>query len=306
MSTKPAAPGTDVDPLPSRPGGEWLAAAAPGLFVLLWSTGFIGAKLGLPYAEPLTFLTLRFVLVLALLLPAALWLKSRWPRTAVQATRIAIAGILVHAGYLGGVFSAIHHGLSAGFAALIVGLQPLVTAVAAPRLLGERVTGRQWLGLALGLAGVALVVWEKIPAGRASPAGIALALLALASMTAGTLYQKRHGGGADPAAGSVIQFAASALVLAPFALALETQRIVWSGEFVFALLWLVLVLSLGAISLLYMMLRRGEAARVSSLFYLTPPVTALMGYFIFGETLGALAVAGMAIAVAGVALAMKG
>lgn len=289
-----------------RAGAEWLAAAAPGLFVLLWSTGFIGAKLGLPYAEPLTFLIVRFALVVALLLPATLWLKSRWPRTPAQALHIAVAGVLVHAGYLGGVFSAIHHGLAAGFAALIVGLQPVLTAVAAPRLLGERVSTRQWLGLALGLAGVTLVVWEKLPAGKASAAGVALAALALASITAGTLYQKRHGGGADPAPGSVIQFAASALVLAPFALALETREIVWSGEFVFALAWLVLVLSVGAIGLLYMMLRRGEAARVSSLFYLTPPVTALMGYLIFGETLGALALAGMATAAAGVALAMKG
>ncbi|MFZ5557810.1 MAG: DMT family transporter [Pseudomonadota bacterium] len=290
----------------SRSGGEWLVAAAPGLFVLLWSTGFIGAKLGLPYAEPLTFLILRFALVVALMLPSTLWLKSRWPRSGAQAAHIAVAGILVHAGYLGGVFSAIHQGLSAGFVALIVGLQPLVTAVAAPRFLGERVTTRQWLGLVLGLVGVALVVWEKIPAGKASAAGLALALLALASITAGTLYQKRHGGGADPAAGSVIQFAASALVLAPFALALETRQVLWSGAFVFALLWLVVVLSLGAISLLYMMLRRGEAARVSSLFYLTPPVTAVMGFLIFGETLGAMALAGMATAAAGVALAMKG
>ncbi len=292
--------------LPGRLRGEWLAAAAPALFVLLWSTGFIGAKLGLPYAEPLTFLILRFVLVVALLLPATLWLKTRWPRTGAQALHIAVAGILVHAGYLGGVFCAIHQGLSAGFTALIVGMQPLLTAVAAPRLLGERVSPRQWLGLVLGLAGVALVVWEKIPAGKASAGGLALAALALACITLGTLYQKRHGGGADPTAGSIIQFAASALVLAPFALTLESQRIVWSGEFVFALAWLVVVLSLGAISLLYMMLRRGEAARVSSLFYLTPPVTAVMGFLIFGETLGALALAGMAIAAAGVALAMKG
>ncbi len=291
---------------PSPATGEMLVRTAPGLFVLLWSTGFIGAKLGLPYAEPLTFLILRFALAVALLAPLALGLGHRWPRNPREFAHVATAGVLLHAGYLGGVFSAIHQGLPAGVVALIVGLQPLATAVAAPRLLGERVTPRQWLGFALGLAGVALVVWDKLRWEGALPAAFAWAALALASITAGTLYQKRHSGAADLAAGSLIQFVASALVLAPFAWWLESRAIVWSGEFLFALGWLVLVLSLGAISLLYLMLRRGEAARVTSLFYLTPPVTAVLAWLAFGETLGSTAVMGMGLAVTGVWLVMRG
>ncbi|TXF10672.1 DMT family transporter [Pelomicrobium methylotrophicum] len=283
-----------------------VARAAPGVFVVLWSTGFIGAKLGLSYAEPLTFLILRFLLAVGLLVPLALGLGSRWPRNALQVGHVAVAGVLLHAGYLGGVFAAIHQGLPAGVVSLIVGLQPLVTAVAAPRFLGERVSGRQWLGFALGLAGVVLVVSEELRWQDADLAGLALAALALFSITAGTLYQKRHGASADLAAGSIIQFTASALVLAPLAYLLESRRVVWSGEFLFALGWLVLVLSLGAISLLYMMLRRGEAARISSLFYLTPPVTAVIAFVAFDETLGAIAVAGMGLAAAGVWLVMRG
>lgn len=283
-----------------------LVRAAPGLFVLLWSTGFIGAKLGLPYAEPLTFLSLRFALVVALLAPLAAALGTRWPRNTWELVHVAAAGVLLHAGYLSGVFCAIHQGLPAGVVSLIVGLQPLATAVVAPRLLGERVTLRQWLGFALGLIGVALVVWDKLRWEGIPLAGLASAALALVSITAGTLYQKRHGAHADLAAASLIQFSASALVLAPFAYWLESRVIVWSGEFLFALGWLVLVLSLGAISLLYLMLRRGEAARVTSLFYLTPPVTAILAWLAFGETLGSTAMTGMGLAITGVWLVMRG
>lgn len=283
-----------------------LQRLSPGLFVLLWSTGFIGAKLGLPYAEPFTFLSFRFLLVIVLLLGIALVLRRPWPRAA-QWGHLAVVGTLLHGGYLSGVFNAIHHGLSAGVAALIVGTQPLLTAAFGGVLLGERITRLQLMGLLLGFAGVVLVVWDRVSGvAGLSLAGLAYSCLALLSITGGTLYQKRFCGHMDLWTGSVVQFVAATVVLAPFALATETLAIRWTGEFLFALTWLVLVLSVGAIGLLYMMLRRGEAARVSSLFYLTPPVTALMGYLIFGETLGALALAGMATAAAGVALAMKG
>nr|WP_052000149.1 DMT family transporter [Caenispirillum salinarum] len=280
----------------------------PGLFVLLWSTGFIGAKFGLPYVEPFTFLAVRFLLALVLLAPLAWAARAAWPKSPAALGHQAVTGTLVHAVYLGGVFWAIDHGLSAGVAALIVGLQPLLTAVAVGPLLGERVSARQWLGLVLGLTGVAMVVGEKLGfAGTAGLAGlepIALtgAVLALLGITAGTLYQKRFGGSTDLRAATFVQYAAAAVVMGVASLALETGEIQWTGEFVFALGWLTLVLSLGAISLLMTLIRLGEAARVASLFYLVPPVTAVTAWALFGETLGALALAGMAVAVVGVAL----
>lgn len=278
------------------------AFAAPGLFVLLWSSGFIGAKLGLPYAEPLTFLLLRFTCVLAIMLPLVLVARAPWPSSPLDALHIAVAGALIQAGYLGGVFSAIHQGMSAGVVALIVGIQPLLTATVAGRMLGERVSAQQWIGFTLGLAGVTLVVWQKMSLHGMTAVSLLLALIALFSITFGTIYQKRYCPRFDARSGSVIQFAASFVLLLPLAWATETMRVEWTGEFVFALGWLVLVLSVGAISLLFRLISRGAATRVSSLFYLTPAVTALMAYLIFDETLSSLALAGMAIAIAGVAM----
>jgi drug/metabolite transporter (DMT)-like permease len=277
----------------------------PVAFVFLWATGFIGAKYGLPYAEPATFLVIRFVLVVALMLPLALALRAPWPGSGGQFLHIGMAGILLHGGYLGGVFYSIHLGLSAGLAALIVGLQPLLTAFAAAPILRERVTARQWVGLALGLAGVGLVLMDKITLSDLSGASVAMALVALASITAGTLYQKRYCGAFDLRTGSVIQFVAAALFMAPFAIAFESREVRWTSEFAFALGWLVVVLSLGAISLLTLLIRRGAATPVASLFYLVPPVTALIAYFVFGERLSGTAIAGMAIAVVGVALVVR-
>ena len=274
----------------------------PVLFVVLWSSGFIGAKLGLPYAEPLTFLSLRFACVLVIMLPFALMARTSWPATANDTLHIAITGVLIHGGYLGGVFSAIHHGMSAGVAALIVGMQPLLTASIAGRMLGERVTSLQWTGLALGLAGVTLVVWQKMSLQGLTAGSLLLAFIALFSITFGTLYQKRHCPSFDARSGSVIQFTAALTLLLPLALVTESMRIEWTGEFLFALGWLVLILSVGAISLLFRLIARGAATRVSSLFYLTPAVTALMAYLIFGEKLSAPALAGMAAAIAGVAM----
>ena len=284
---------------------SFLLALAPGLFVLLWSTGFIGAKLGLPYAEPLSFLLIRFACVIGLLGLLALVLRRPWPHRPTQWLHIAVAGALLHGGYLSGVFLAIHTGMAAGVVALVVGIQPLLTAFLSASMVGERVGGRQWMGLVLGFGGVTLVVWDKLGFGGLSGAGFAFSTLALVSITLGTLYQKRYCAELDLWSGSVIQFIAAALVLLPFALAFETMRIAWSGQFVFALGWLIFVLSLGAISLLHLLIRRGAATRVSALFYLVPPTTALLAFLIFGEKLGLAAVAGMAIAAAGVAIAVR-
>lgn len=277
----------------------------PGVFVVLWSTGFIGAKYGLPYAEPLTFLLLRYAVVAALLGALAGVTRAPWPQTPRLAGHIAVSGLLVHAVYLGAVFVAIARGLPAGIVALVAGLQPLLTAAVAGRLLGERVSARQWVGLMLGLGGIAMVLGEKAAGGMESGFGaaeIAIAFLALFGITAGTLYQKRFCTGMDLRTGTLIQYIASAAATLPVALLLEDFRVEWSGRFVFALGWLVLVLSIGAISVLLTLIRRGEAARVASFFYLVPPVTALIAYALFDERLGAVALFGMAVAAAGVGL----
>lgn len=282
-----------------------LLTLVPGLFVLLWSTGFIGAKLGLPFAEPLTFLLIRFACVIGLLTLLALVLRRPWPHQPIQWFHIAVAGALLHGGYLSGVFLAIHTGMPAGVVALIVGIQPLLTAFFSASMVDERVSGRQWAGLVLGFGGVALVVWNKLGFAGISGAGLAFSGMALVGITLGTLYQKRFCAELDLWSGSVIQFIAAALALLPFALAFESMRVEWSGQFVFALAWLIFVLSLGAISLLHLLIRRGAATRVSALFYLTPPTTALMAWLAFGERLGLPAIAGMAIAAAGVAIAVR-
>jgi drug/metabolite transporter (DMT)-like permease len=276
--------------------------AVGALFVLLWSTGFIGAKLGLPYAEPLTFLALRMALVATLLLVVAIVTRAPWPVGRRGWIDVIVAGLLVQCGYLGGVFTAIYHGMHAGVAALIVGLQPLLTAVGAAFFLGERSTRMQWIGLALGFIGVALVVSNGLASEGVTSTSLSLATLALLSITAGTIYQKRYGGAMDFRTGGVIQYASTGVVLFVLATMTESMHVTWSGRFIFALAWLVLVLSIGAISLLFILIKRGRATAVSSLFYLTPPVTAIMAYLLFGEALTPVALLGMAIAVLGVAL----
>jgi drug/metabolite transporter (DMT)-like permease len=288
----------------SRPAALIQEVGVPALFVVLWSTGFIGAKLGLPYAGPLTFLALRFWLAAGLLVLLALVTRAPWPRKA-EVRHYAVAGLLVHALYLGGVFVGISLGVEAGVSAMIVSVQPLLVAAFAGLALGERVTPRQWAGLALGLLGVVLILARKLGHGLGDALGVLACIAALLGMTAGTLYQKRHCAGMDLRTGNVVQFAASGFATGLLALLFEDNRIVWSGEFVFALLWLVLVLSLGAISLLYVLIRRGAASRVSGLFFLVPPCTALIAWPLFGETLGPLALLGMALTVAGVAMATR-
>lgn len=286
----------------SDSGAALVLAAMPGVFVLLWSTGFIGAKLGLPYAEPITFLVIRFAIVTVLLAGFAALTRAPWPQSWAEAGHVAVAGLLLHAVYLGCVFASIYHGVPAGISALIVGIQPLLVAAAAGSVLGEQVTRRQWLGLALGLAGVILVVWTKLDLGVGSTDGYALSGLALLGITLGTLYQKKFCPRLDLRSGNAIQYAVSTAALAPFALMFETRVVQWSGEFIFALGWLCIVLSLGAISLLFVLIRRGAAAQVSSLFFLVPPCTAIVAYFLFDERLSLLALGGMAATMVGVAL----
>ena len=277
----------------------------PLLFVFLWSTGFIGAKYGLPYAEPLSFLFVRYLAVISLMTAIALLTRAPWPKEPRQWLHIGVSGLLVHAVYLGGVFIAIKQGLPAGVTALVVGMQPLLTALGAGWLLGERVVGRQWLGLALGFIGVALVVSGKFGDMTAIGPMLLPAVCALLGITCGTLYQKRYCARFDLRTGSIIQFVPTALATLSAILLFEGFHVDWSGDFIFALAWLVLVLSIGAISLLNLLIRSGSAVNVASLFYLTPLSTALIAFLMFDEKLGWLAMLGMGLAVSGVYLVAR-
>lgn len=292
---------------PAAPAAHPLLAAMPMVFVVLWSTGFIVAKFGLPYAPPLTFLLLRFGGVLLVLLPLVLLMRAPWPRGKIA--HIAFAGVLLQGGYLAGVWCAIKLGMPAGLSALIVGMQPILTAFAAP-LIGESVRPRQWLGLVLGICGVGLVVAAKITLVGLSWTSIALCLMALLSMTVGTLYQKRHCPHFDLRTGTLIQFAASIVVLLPLAIYYEhltpaLEAVQWTPRFIGALLWSIFALSIGAIFLLFALIRKSAATSVTSLLYLTPPTTALMAWLMFGEVFNLLGIAGMAVAILGVIFVMR-
>ncbi|CAN7290172.1 carboxylate/amino acid/amine transporter [compost metagenome] len=288
----------------------WVASM-PWLFVLIWSTGFIVAKYGMPYAEPMTFLFLRFAGVVVLMVPFVLLARVPLPRLPGKAEtdwrgvgHIAVAGLLLQTGYLGGVWAAIKLGMPAGVSALIVGMQPILTALIATRM-GERIGARQWLGLLLGIAGVALVVANKLGASGLTPASLALAGGALLSITVGTVYQKHFCPVFDLRMGSVIQFAAAALACVPFMFLFETRAVQWSAAMFGAMAWSVVALSIGAISLLFLLIRQGAATKVSSLMYLTPPTTAVMAWLLFGERFPPLAAAGMVLAALGVALVIR-
>ncbi|MEP9399286.1 DMT family transporter [Mesorhizobium sp. KR2-14] len=282
-----------------------LKKLVPAAFVLFWSTGFIGARYAMPWAEPFTFLAARFALAFLLLGLLSVLVGARWTGRRL-ALHSAIAGALMHGVYLGGVFWAIHRGLPAGLAALIAGLQPLVTALVAGRVLGERVLPRHWAGLAAGFAGVAIVLSPQLGAidGGVTWQTLSAAFVAMAGMTAGTIWQKRFGAGGDLVTGTVFQYLGVAAVMTAASFAVETRTVTINGELVFAMLWLVLVLSIGAIFLLMVMIRDGEMSKVSSLFYLVPAVTAIMAWALFGETLTPLQLAGMALTMLGVGLAM--
>jgi drug/metabolite transporter (DMT)-like permease len=259
----------------------------------------------LPYAPPLKFLLVRFSLVAALMAAVALATRATWPKSMRQIGHVAVAAWLVHGLYLGGVFISIAGGMPAGTSAMLVGLQPILTVFLARGWLGERITVRQWNGLLLGLVGVYLVVRHKV-ALDGDPVTLLPIVVALAGISVGTLYQKKFAAEVDLRSGAVVQFAACVLLYAPIVAWLEPQPITWTTEFAFALGWSVIVLSVGAISLLYWLLRHGAAADVARLFYLVPPVTALMAFALFGECLDAVALAGMVLIAFAVALARRG
>ena len=288
--------------LPPETPGSTLARVAPGIFVLLWATGFLIAKLGVPYAQPMTILAIRFVVAAAMMASVAFIMRAPWPRSWRRIGHIAAIGILLHAVYLGGCYLAIYGGMPAGMAALIVGFQPILTAATAGPVLGERTRPLQWIGIAIGFIGLMMVLWERIVIDLSHPAALLFAILSLLGITSATIYQKRFCPSFDLRSGSAIQYIAASLVMVPLTLMLGVGEIIWAPTFIFALTWLVIVLSGVSIALLTWMISRGAASKVASLFYLTPPIAAIGSYFWFDETLSPLALGGMAVIVFGLYL----
>jgi len=297
-----ASPKTDKNTETDGPDNAAWAFGAPALLVFLWSTGFVGAKWGLPYAEPFTFVAIRFAIAAALLSVFAIAAGAVWPRTWAELRQTIIVGILLHGIYLTAVFVAIHQGAPAWTASLLTGIHPPLTALLAGPFLKERVTGRQWVGFMMGLCGVSLVVWQGDQALAIPPLGLAVLGFGLLALSTGTLYQKRHGGSQDLRSGQAIQQMAALAVVLPCALLFETGDVQWTGDFIFALAWLTGPLSIGMFSLLYIMIRRGAASKVVGLYFLVPPVVAIETYFLFGESMTGQQLVGMVLAAAGVAL----
>jgi drug/metabolite transporter (DMT)-like permease len=297
--------------MPTFSRQDALVRAMPAVFVLIWATGFIVARYGMPHSPPLKFLSMRYALSSACFLAWALLARAAWPRDRVQGLHLAITGILMHAGYLGGVWAAVKGGMGAGLAALLVGLQPVLTAfwIAAQ---GGQVSRRQWAGLAFGLAGLLLVVGQKLGFGEVHPANLACALVALLSITAGTLYQKRFVAPCDVRTANLVQLLAALALTLPLALLLEDEPMAWVAagggldvELAGAMAWSVLGLTLGGSSLLYLLIQRGAATTVTSLMYLVPPTTALMAWLLFGEPITPVIVAGVALTAVGVSLVVR-
>ena len=286
------------------PGGSGWLRAMPAVFVLIWSTGFIVARYGMPYAPPLKFLAVRYALSLVCF---GLWValaKVAWPKERAQWGHLAVTGVLMQAGYLGGVWAAVHAGMGAGLVALLVGVQPVLTAIWLS-LNGGRISRRQWAGLVLGFAGLVLVVSRKFGQGaEVNLLTMALAVFALLSITAGTLYQKRFVAPCDVRSASAVQMAAALLVTLPFA-AMETQAIEWNAHSTGAMAWSVLALSLGGSSLLYMLIQRGTATAVTSLLYLVPPCTAVMAWLLFAEPITLVTLLGIGLTAIGVSLVVR-
>ena len=281
----------------------------PAVFVLIWSTGFIVAKFGLPYAPPLTFLSIRYCLSIACFLVWSAAARARWPDEPCQWLHLGVTGVLMHAGYLGGVWIAVKAGMGSGLAALVVGLQPVLTALWVSSMSSgadaPKVTFRQWFGLALGLGGLVLVVSRKFGDGHEATAlTLAATVSALLSITAGTLYQKRFVKPADVRSANAIQLAAALVVTLPLAL-LEGEAITWNHEFIGAMAWAVLALTLGGSSLLYLLIQRGVATAVTSLMYLVPPTTALMAWLLFNESITISTVVGTLLTALGVSLVVR-
>jgi len=283
---------------PHRSSSSWLA----WYFVVVWGSGFLATKVGLQYAPPFTFLTLRFAFGMLLVIPIALAVRPRWPDSPPQWLHVAAAGLLMHAVNLGGSHYAQYLGMSAGITALVLALQPLVTAVVAGPFIGERLSRWQWTGVFLGLAGVALIVWHKIDLDAMSTASLAAVLIALAAITAGTLYQRIFCPAVDLRAASVVQFAVTLLLLAPLAVVFEDFRFEVSWPLLAAIGFLVIFASIFAVNALHTLMRRGEATRVTSLLYLTPIIAVALEWLMFGIYPTWLTALGVAVTCAGVAL----
>jgi len=287
----------------SLPSAGGLGTVAPAVFVLLWASGFVVARWAAPHSPPLTFLAMRFALTLLVLGPLILLARAPWPARPVIG-HLAVAGLLLQGCYLSGVWVAVSMGMSAGVSALIVNLQPVLTAVLLVGA-GQSVRPRHWLGLLLGLAGVAMVVLHKTGTEALSPAAVVLCTGGLLAITVGTLYQRRYAPSFDLRTGAFVQFAASLVAVAPLALLLEREAPRFGPELALALAWAVFALSIAAVSLMNALLRRGSATRVASLFYLVPPVTAAQAWLLFGEPFGLLAALGMVVTAVGVALVVR-
>ena len=281
----------------------------PWVFVLIWSTGFVVARFGMPHSPPLTFLSMRYALSLLCFGAWIVWARVAWPRDRAQWGHLAVVGVLIQAGYLGGVWAAVKAGIGAGTVALLVGLQPVLTALWMTWRGGAtgsraRVSAPQWLGLALGLGGLTLVVWHKLGGGEVTHWNLALAILALLSITTGTLYQKRFVAPCDVRTASAVQLLAALAVSLPLAL-METEPVVWDAQMIGAMAWSVLVLTLGGSSLLYLLIQRGAATEVTSLMYLVPPCTATLAWLLFGEAFTWSMGMGMLLTASGVALVVR-
>ena len=281
-----------------------LIRAMPVVFVLIWSTGFIVARFGMPHAPPMKFLAWRYLFSIVCFLPWIWLAKVNWPKNALQWRHLAVTGVLMHACYLGGVWAAVKMGMGSGLSSLIVGLQPVLTALWLAGA-GTLVSKRQWAGLVLGFLGLVMVVSRKFgPGGEANWVNLSLALGALIGITAGTLYQKRFVAPCDVRTANVVQLGAALLATLPLAL-LETESVHWNAQLAGAMAWSVLALTLGGSSLLYLLIQRGAAASVTSLMYLVPPATALLAWLLFDEPITAIAVAGIAITAIGVSLVVR-
>jgi drug/metabolite transporter (DMT)-like permease len=285
---------------------DWLISATPVLFVVLWASGFPAIKLGLEHIEPFTLLAVRSALNVAVVLALMPFVRIVWPKTWRMAGHIAVSGFLFQFAYLGAIYTALGGGVSQGVVALVAGMQPLLTAAMVGPLLGERIAPRQWVGFVLGFGGLACVMSERIAIAEATALGFIAAACTPILITSASLYQKRFCADMDLRSGMVIQHLTAGTASAVVAFSIETGEIDWGLELGFSLAWLVLILSVAAVNLYYMMLRHGQAARVSSLFYLTPPTAVVLGYLTYGEVFGWFAIAGFAIAVIGVALASRG
>jgi len=277
---------------------KFAARAAPAVFVLLWSTGFIGTKYVLHNAEPLTYLAIRMAVVVGIMVLIAAIARPKWPDLTGVGHSI-VAGLLVHGFYLGGTAVAISLSIPAGLSALMPGLQPILTSTIANRWLGERVSPLQWIGLLLGFGGVVLILHDRPLTGQAGWGWLA-SVVSLISITLGTLYQRRFCGGIDWRAGNLVQYLAVTALFTAGAFLFETREVHWTAEFVLSVAWLAVVLSIGSIGLLYWLIRRSAATSVASLFYLVPAVTSAMAYVLFGEKLDGIALAGMAACAAAV------